>query len=368
MNLRLLLDSLAVVPHRSGIALNDAWSELASEAVGERLAQIKALRVIPNVGVRAALDADAWSPEEIGRFLHVTGAVICAATAVPPSIDLQVELIDVLAEATVGRQNFLSSAASASRLPFEASRTVLRWLLRDEPVRGDDDDFDDIADVAELRACALSAQYEQAIALCRTLRGRPATALMRREIARVIVDAPSAVLRREDVASAKRAVAGMATAEGEGLAARVACRFDLHWGRVARQFATACAKTQSPDVQASYVLLLIAMHRFDDAQRRLAWVASPRREAHLRRLMAAVLNGDDQTAMVAIGESFDHQPRDDAYLDAQSLAAAGKRSGAMHALERAVASWSPFVMLAPVDPAFTALRSTPRFRSLLRLA
>jgi len=125
------LDSVVVLPHRTRVTLNDIWSELTADRVARLLARDERLRVIPPDRVPGP-DGER-SVEEIARELHVTAAAICSVDAVPPSLDLRIELVDVLAESTIAQQTFLSSTPSALRLHVQAARAIAQWMMNAEP-------------------------------------------------------------------------------------------------------------------------------------------------------------------------------------------------------------------------------------------
>lgn len=96
--------------------------------VARRLASLPGLRVIPPERVQA-MEADDASPEEIGRTLHVTCVGVCSMLRCASGLDLQVELIDTLAERVIAEERFLAAAHEVAALEKQAARWITHELL-----------------------------------------------------------------------------------------------------------------------------------------------------------------------------------------------------------------------------------------------
>lgn len=365
MSLKLPLDSVVVLPHEIGAVRSDVWSVLAAERIAALLAASTRLRTIPADRVRPLRDHDEVAPEEIGRQLSVNAAAVCAVRVHASCLDLELELIDVLAEAVIGRQTFLSSVADASRMHVQAARAIAGWMDQEalpfEPPGADD------GLIAEIRVAASEERFDAAIALCRALDVRAVDPELRLEIARAIVDAPAGIITPPDIAIAKRALRGIDSPDSHELAARIAIRFERRWKRAITRFKAACAASDASRIHASFAWFLIAMRRFDEAHAQMRWVTAEWERAQLTMFLDAVLTGKPQEASDAMRASC-RGAKDDLYFRAQQLAMHGRRAEASHALARAIDEHSPFAMFAAVDPAFESVRGTRAFETLVRHA
>ena len=122
MNARIPFDSVAV------IGAGDAPSERFAEELAQRLAPVRGVRVVPPQRVRA-YDRSAVTAEEIGRDVHARCVALCRVAEGESSLDVGIELIDVLAERVVAETNYLVVAAEFAALQRRAARWLVSFLV-----------------------------------------------------------------------------------------------------------------------------------------------------------------------------------------------------------------------------------------------
>jgi len=336
------LDSLAVVPAASAEAASAVWSEELAQVIAKHLALSRELRVVPPALVGAWAASGEYTPEEIARHFNARCVIRCAVNVVRDHLDVNVEIIDALAESVMCDSTYLVSAGEARYMQNE----IVRWLARScfagipSPAFNG---FDPESYTRTMKAKILRREGRIAEAMALAL-GLPV-------LAEIAVDAPSVFLD---------AVPSIEGAD-DLTAARILCRFHRDWATANEAFARAILRGNAdPSAHAHYGLFLAAMRRFDDAEREL-------RAAN--ELCDAVMA---QRALIERGFAYCGRggraaiADDDRYADAIGHAIRDEFDAALGALDDAARTYSPYVMFAAVDPAFVPLRAHERFTELLR--
>ena len=119
------LDSVAVVPAPGADAASAVWSERLAGVIARRLATCGDVRVVPHAIVCAEA-ASERSPEEIARHFNARCVVRCAVAVDGDALNVQIELIDALAEVVIGATSY----AILTRDAFCVQSQITQWLQR----------------------------------------------------------------------------------------------------------------------------------------------------------------------------------------------------------------------------------------------
>lgn len=262
---RIPMDSVAV------IGSGDVWSHAFAEEIARMIAPSRGVRVVPPGRVRAyALHP--LGAEEIGRGVNARCVAVCHVATTESSVDLGIEVVDVLAERVAASETFLTLLAEILELQERAARWLAHFLCGGTAriARSRHNSSAD-AYVATLRARECGPF--EAIALLRA--SDDGSPLVAYELARTVVDAPDDVIDEGIAVEARGAIARALEAfprcaATHAIAAAMYVRFDGDWPAAARHFETARQLDPgSADTHAGYGLLLAALGRFDDAEREL---------------------------------------------------------------------------------------------------
>ncbi|HEV2722637.1 MAG TPA: hypothetical protein VG323_21620, partial [Thermoanaerobaculia bacterium] len=120
---RLPFDSIAVVARSAGGVRAAVVADILGEDLASALARSPQLRVPRPEFVRPYARSE-MSAEEIGRALNVRGIALCTVASENGSIDLAVDVIDVLREELIIHDAFLVSAREIAA----AGRAILRAI------------------------------------------------------------------------------------------------------------------------------------------------------------------------------------------------------------------------------------------------
>lgn len=121
MSARIPFDSVAV------IGAGDASSDRFAEQLAQRIAPVRGVRVVPPQRVQA-YDRNVLTVEEIGRDVHARCVALCRVAERDTSVDVGIELIDVLSERLVAETNFLVVVPELVALPQRAARWLVSFL------------------------------------------------------------------------------------------------------------------------------------------------------------------------------------------------------------------------------------------------
>jgi TolB-like protein len=121
---RLPFDSIAVLARPSGGGVHAAvLADVLGEDLAFALGRSRRLRVPCAEFVRPYAQSD-LSPEEIGRALNVRGVALCTVASAAASVDVTVDVIDVVREAVVVHDAFLVSAREVPALARAIARVI----------------------------------------------------------------------------------------------------------------------------------------------------------------------------------------------------------------------------------------------------
>jgi TolB-like protein len=265
MDARIPMDSIAV------IGSGDVWSNTFAEEIARMISPVRGVRVVPWQRVRAYARR-VFSAEEIGREVNARCVAVCRVAATKTSVDLSIEIVDVLAERLAAEERFLTLVDEIFDLQERAARWLARFLCGGgarvaKPAQG----VSAATYVAVLRAGECGPG--QAIALL--LAADDGSPLVARELARTVVDAPDDLIDGPAVAAARRAIVRAIKgwprcAATRAIAAAMCVRFDHDWSAAEAHFdAARRLDPSSADAHAGYGLLLALLGRFEGAETEL---------------------------------------------------------------------------------------------------
>lgn len=279
MSVRIPFDSLAV------IGMGDAWSEGFAEEIARMLAPSRDLRVVPPQRVRAYAPRETPA-EEIGRDVHARCVAVCRVAATEAAVDLDIEVIDVLAERVAAEESFLTMIGEILALQERAARWLANVVCGSERQLARPPVMSAGSYVAVLRA--RGSDPREAIALLRA--HDDGSVLVARELARAVAHARE--VEDADVAAARKAIERALRLDPRDagthvLAAVIRGRFDHDLLAAATHYARAVAlDPASPEARAGYGLLLASRGDGDAAERELRAacdLAAPLDRARLAR-------------------------------------------------------------------------------------